>query len=42
MFYDDYDDCVSYLMERLDINEKEAEEHIEKNGYEEAIVIYAY
>lgn len=41
-FYDDYDDCVSDLMERLDISEKEAEEHIEKNGYEKAIVIYAY
>ena len=42
VFYDDYDDCVSNLMERLGLSEKEAEEHIEKNGYEEAIVIYAY
>lgn len=42
VFYNDYDDCVQDLMEGLDISEKEAKEHIEKNGYEEAIVIYAY
>lgn len=42
MFYDDYDDCMQDLMERLNLDEREAEEHIEKNGYEEAIVIYAY
>lgn len=42
MFYDDYDDCVQDLMDRLGLDEKEAGEHIEKNGYEEAIVIYAY
>ena len=42
VFYDDYDDCVQNLMDRLDLTEDKAEEHIEQNGYEEAIVIYAY
>ena len=42
VFYDDYDDAMEDLMEALDLTEEEAKEHIEKNGYEEAIVIYAY
>ena len=42
VFYDDYDDCVQDLMEKLSLTEDEAEARIEKNGYEEAIVIYAY
>ena len=41
-FFDDMDDCVVTLMDRLGISEEEAEKHIEKHGYEEAIVIYAY
>lgn len=41
-FFDDYDDCVITLMNRLGISEEEAEKHIEEHGYEEAIVIYAY
>ena len=41
-FFDDYDDCVVTLMDRLGISEEEAEKHIEEHGYEEAIVIYAY
>lgn len=41
-FFDDIDDCVVTLMDRLGISEEEAEKHIEEHGYEEAIVIYAY
>lgn len=41
-FFDDMDDCVVTLMDRLGISEEEAEKHIEEHGYEEAIVIYAY
>lgn len=41
-FFDDMDDCVVTLMNRLGISEEEAERHIEEHGYEEAIVIYAY
>lgn len=41
-FYDDYDDCLDDIMDRLDMDEAEANEYIEENGYEEAIVIYAY
>lgn len=41
-FFDDIDDCVVTLMDRLGISEEEAERHIEEHGYEEAIVIYAY
>ena len=41
-FFDDMDDCVVTLMDRLGISEEEAERHIEEHGYEEAIVIYAY
>ena len=41
-FYDDMDDCLNDLMDSLGIAEEEAERHIERNGYEEAIVIYAY
>lgn len=41
-FFDDYDDCVVTLMERLGISEREAEKHVEEHGHEEAIVIYAY
>ena len=41
-FFDDMDDCVVTLMDRLRISEEEAERHIEEHGYEEAIVIYAY
>ena len=41
-FYDDMDDCLNDLMDSLGITEEEAERHIEQNGYEEAIVIYAY
>lgn len=41
-FFDDYDDCVVCLMDRLGISEEEAKKHIEEHGHEEAIVIYAY
>lgn len=41
-FFDDMDDCVVTLIDRLGISEEEAERHIEEHGYEEAIVIYAY
>ena len=41
-FFDDMDDCVVTLMDRLGISEEEAEKHIEEHGYEEAIVIYVY
>lgn len=40
--YDDYDDCLDAIMDKLDMDEAEANEYIEENGYEEAIVIYAY
>lgn len=42
VLYDDYDDCVQDLMDRLDLTEEEANKHINGNGYEDAIVIYAY
>lgn len=41
VFYDDYDECAEDLMDRLDLTREEADEYIERNGYEDAIVVYA-